>query len=864
LFAKAEVIAFIPNLISPISIAVAFGILILIAVCCLLNREVIKRRQTEAVLRQQTERERLVTQIAQHIRQSLNLEEVLVTTVAEVRHFLGCDRVLIYRLWEDGTGSAITETVLPDWPIILGQSFPEEVFPREYHQAYSAGKTLAITDIEQAEIALCLVGFVQQFGVKAKLVVPILQGDHLWGLLIAHHCRQTRHWQTLEIELMKQLATQVAIAIKQSELYEQLQELNSELEMRVQQRTEELAQANSSLRHTNQTLQALITASPRAIFTLDLAGKIKIWNPAAERMFGWKESEVINCPNPIIPQDKQEIYTALFHRVLQGETLPTVESQPLKKDGSLINISFSAAPLRDSQGNIDGVVAVIADITEQKRQEEQVRLLQSVVLNSNDAVMITAAQPIDEPGPQILYVNAAFTRFTGYTPEEVLGKTPRILQGEKTDRQQLDKVKAALSRWESITIEAINYRKDGSDYWVEFSIVPVADKNGCYTHWISVQRDITERKLAEQILRQSEERFRSLIENALDIITILDTDGIVLYESKSVEKVLGYNYTDLVGKNIFTYIHPEDITTAIDTFHNALQNPETPLSIEFRCRHQDGSWRILEAISQKFIDYEEAARIVVNSRDVTERKRMDEIRLALEREKELSLLKTRFFSMASHEFRTPLSTILAASQLLERCGSEWNEPEKIARNLQRIQSSVKNIIQLLDDILTINRAETGKLEFNPQLLNLERLCSYFVEEMQLSIEAQHTIIFTAQGECHQAYLDGKLLRSILGNLLSNAIKYSPQSSNINFTLYCDLQNAFLEIQDSGIGILPTDRQRLFEPFHRGKNARNIPGSGLGLAVVKKCVELHGGSIDFTSEVGVGTTWLVTLPLAPKS
>jgi signal transduction histidine kinase len=220
--------------------------------------------------------------------------------------------------------------------------------------------------------------------------------------------------------------------------------------------------------------------------------------------------------------------------------------------------------------------------------------------------------------------------------------------------------------------------------------------------------------------------------------------------------------------------------------------------------------------------------------------------------------------MASHEFRTPLSTILAASQLLECCGTEWNEPEKIARNLQRIQSSVKNIIQLLDDILTINRAETGKLEFNPQLLNLERLCSYFVEEMQLSIEAQHTIIFTARGECHQAYLDGKLLRSILGNLLSNAIKYSPQSSNINFTLYCDLENAFLEIQDRGIGILPVDRQRLFEPFHRGKNVRNIPGSGLGLAVVKKCVELHGGSIDFTSEVGVGTTWLVTLPLAPKS
>ena len=216
--------------------------------------------------------------------------------------------------------------------------------------------------------------------------------------------------------------------------------------------------------------------------------------------------------------------------------------------------------------------------------------------------------------------------------------------------------------------------------------------------------------------------------------------------------------------------------------------------------------------------------------------------------------------MASHEFRTPLSTILAAAQLLEKCEDQSPEAEKRARNLHRIQSSVKNMTQLLDDILTINRAETGKLEFNPKLFYLEKFCRHLVEEIRLTVGAGHSITFVCQGQCTNAYLDEKLLRSILTNLLSNAIKYSPQGGNVYFALECGLSNACLCIRDYGIGILPADQKRLCEPFHRGKNVGNIPGTGLGLVVVKKCVDLHEGSIILKSEVGVGTTFTVTLPL----
>jgi PAS domain S-box-containing protein len=737
-------------------VGIAAVILLAIAICWYLTQEITRRHHAERLLRQQTDRERLVNQIALQIRQSLKLDEVLATTVEEVQRFLQADRVLIYRINTDGTGCAIHETVLPPYPQILGQTFPAEVFPPEYHQAYSQGKARTIYDVDRSEIEPCLADFVKQFGVRAKLVVPIVQEHrqseaptapgvpYLWGLLIAHQCNDRRTWEAWEVELMKQLATQVAIALQQSELYDRLQQLNSQLEQRVQQRTAELATANTSLkgeiverqrteaalRHTNNTLQALVTASPRAIVMLDRLGLVKIWNPAAQEMFGWTEAEVLDRPNPLNLDD----YHTLQSSVLEGTIYPRLEFRQHQKNGTPIDIVFSAAPWRNPAGQIGGIVAVITDVTAQKIQTEQLRLLQSVVIHTNDAVVITEAEPIESGGPRILYVNEAFTAITGYQPHEVLGKTPRILQGSKTDRAELNKVRFALSKWESVTVEVINYRKDGSEFWNEFSLVPVADRDGLYTHWIAVQRDTTRRK------------------------------------------------------------------------------------------------------------------------------QLDEIRLTLEREQELSILKTRFFSMASHEFRTPLSTALAAAQLLENSQVTWENTEKRLRNLHRIQDSIGNMVQLLDDILTINRAETGKLTFNPKPLNLELYCRHFVDEMQLNACPQHPISFSCQGDSIAVSLDEKLLRSILANLLSNAIKYSPQGGEVDFSLEFQSTAIILKVKDCGIGIPAVDLDRLFEPFHRGKNVRTIPGTGLGLVVVKKCVDLHQGTIEIVSTVSIGTTCWVTIPL----
>jgi signal transduction histidine kinase len=264
-------------------------------------------------------------------------------------------------------------------------------------------------------------------------------------------------------------------------------------------------------------------------------------------------------------------------------------------------------------------------------------------------------------------------------------------------------------------------------------------------------------------------------------------------------------------------------------------------------------------INCKFVDGKPIATRGI-FRDITERKQAEaDIRYALEKEKQLIELKSRFITTASHEFRTPLTTILMSAKLLEQFSDQASE-EKKCLYFDRIQTATKRMIQLLDEVLLIGTAEAGKLEFNLAPLHLEKFCRELVEEMQLSVDGKHLIKFESQEQQNTADVDEKLLRYILNNLLSNAIKYSPKGGSITFNLIVEQEKAIFEIQDQGIGIPVTDREKLFNSFHRGSNVANISGTGLGLSIVKQCVDAHGGKIVVKSEVGVGTAFIVTLPL----
>lgn len=238
------------------------------------------------------------------------------------------------------------------------------------------------------------------------------------------------------------------------------------------------------------------------------------------------------------------------------------------------------------------------------------------------------------------------------------------------------------------------------------------------------------------------------------------------------------------------------------------------------------------------------------------------LRVEQEKQRELAELKSRFVSMTSHEFRTPLSTIMSSSEMLAAYSDKWSV-EKKEQHFQRIRSSVQGMTRMLDGILLIGRSDAGMLSFNPARLDLGKFCADAVESAVLACRADHEIVLEGPEPEPAVIADEALLRHMVDNLLSNAVKYSPRGSKVLMKVSREGQDVVLDVRDQGIGIPDADQKRLFETFHRGGNVGTTSGSGLGLSIVKRAVDLHGGSLALESAVGVGTRFTIRLP-CPRS
>lgn len=239
----------------------------------------------------------------------------------------------------------------------------------------------------------------------------------------------------------------------------------------------------------------------------------------------------------------------------------------------------------------------------------------------------------------------------------------------------------------------------------------------------------------------------------------------------------------------------------------------------------------------------------------------------LEQERELREIKSRFISMLSHELRNPLTTILASADLMENLTEELSEQKKREMN-RKIKESAGRMSKILDDLLVLWHQESLELTlFNPSWFDLPPFCQKLVAEFQIQLAHQGShransieLIFVSQVKSYPVYLDLNLIEQILTNLISNAIKYSPNGGPVKFELIMDFNQVIFRIQDSGIGIPPSERDRLFTSFYRASNTEGISGTGLGLSIVKNAVEVQGGTIQVHSEVKMGSMFTVTLPL----
>ena len=647
-----------------------------------------------------------------------------------------------------------------------------------------------------------------------------------------------------------------------------LQEANADLERRVSERTEILKDINQQLmdeikdrlkveeqlRQSQEMLRLVMDNIPHSIFWKDRDLVYLGCNRNFAHNAGLDNyQQILGKTDYDLPWTKEE--SEWYH---QCDDTVMVTNQPqyhiietqLQADGKQIWLDTNKIPLHDAQGNVVGILGTFEDITERKKAEETLLGFRTAIECASDAICIT------DNKSNIIYLNSAFRELFEYSGEEL--NTTGGLAFIYTSSSNYRKVSAKIQRGKSWRGAVTMQSKSGRILDIELRADTIKNSTGEIIGAVSIHTDITQRLRTETELRLRE-RAIAASNNGVLISDATIPNSPIMYVNSAFEKITGYSISEAIGQNRDFYINNSLDSKKLDS---EKQNHKFLTTI-IRNSRKDNSecWNEL-SISPVFSKKGILTNFIVVQTDITDYKKLEQqLRGALEKEKELNELKSRFVTMTSHEFRTPLSTILSSSELLENYRHKWNE-EKQTKHLVRIKTSINHMINLLDDVLIVGKAEAGKLEWNPKYLDLVKYCISLIEELQMNQPAPE-IIFSCKYDSMQAYMDEKLLRHILSNLLSNASKYSSGMNSINFELDCQNNQAVFKIQDYGIGIPPEDLPHLFESFHRAKNVDNIQGTGLGLAIVKKCVDTFQGDINVNSELGNGTIFTVRLPLNIK-
>lgn len=368
---------------------------------------------------------------------------------------------------------------------------------------------------------------------------------------------------------------------------------------------------------------------------------------------------------------------------------------------------------------------------------------------------------------------------------------------------------------------------------------------------------------AERTVKESEERFRKLVENASDMITVLDASGTIIYKGPSVRRLLGYQPEELIGKTLVQVVHPDEREAALNAFRRCLENPNECEPVEYRVLHKNRQWRVMEARGTNRLDDPAVRGIVLNSRDITERKEAEAaIRAAKEEAERASRAKTELLARASHELRTPLNAILGFGQLLETDRTVQDQ-----ESVEQILVAGRHLLALVDEVLDLATIDAGRVKLSLEPVSISEvlrqsldLVRHLAGQRQISIRADEIL-----HSGHHILADPLRMKQVLTNLLSNAIKYNHEGGSIT-VLYAESPEGHCRIgvRDTGPGIPEEQLGQLFVPFERlNAERRGVKGVGLGLALSRGLLEAMGGTITVESVEGQGSTFWVELPGAKR-
>lgn len=666
---------------------------------------------------------------------------------------------------------------------------------------------------------------------------------------------------------------------KQAEIV--LKTVNENLATVVEDRTQALEATNEQLlqeiaekekigqilAHQEARYRALIRGASDAILVTTMNLEILEVNQRAIAMSGYEERELIHqslIDLNLFP-DKFNHYHRDFWRNLKTHQLAQLLDTTLRtKSGEMLFIDISASVITYENDAI--IKFMVHDITLQKtiriQLERENYFRQQVLDNMVEGLCI--CQDITEfPFVKFSVWNPMMEKITGYSQTDInqLGWYQQLYP-DPTYRQRAIARMKEMRKGNNLNGEEWQIiRKDGAVRTIKISTALLMNPNND-TNILALIQDVTSEKEQLKIIQENELQFRSIVENLPIFFGMRTVDHSHWYYINPAFKTLtDYHPQEMYEDPLLwqKFYHPEDL----EKFAKRLHGVPFPYGewMDFRMFKKDGTeiWvRVLEFL----IDEEYAEpRVVTFGQDITEIKKAEEdIRNALVKERELNQIKTQFVDIVSHEFRTPLTSILGFSELLIRHFDRLSAEKKL-HYIRNIQQASDRLSQLIDDVLRISQYDAHKLNISLGNTKVETLGNEIIEALSSGLGNRHHL----QLICHlpadfTCLLDVNLLRHILENLLSNAIKYSPIGSRV--TLDISRTDDFLafQVSDQGIGIPQADQDALFEAFHRASNVGDIPGTGLGLSIVKRYADFLGGTVSFTSAPDQGTTFMIRLPL----
>ena len=604
----------------------------------------------------------------------------------------------------------------------------------------------------------------------------------------------------------------------------------------------ERKRAEKTLLESETQYRKLIETMQDGVYRSSHEGKFLEVNPAMVKILGYDSKEellAIDIKSQLYfaPQDRES--AALDEKLSEMGVF-----RLRKKDGSEIWVEDHGRHVVDDAGTVLYHEGVLRDITERKQAEHQNMLLAQMLKSAKDCISITDLED------NILFVNDAFLSTYGHAEADLLGKKISIVRSPKASPNEVGKILPATLEggWHG---EVSNRRKDGTEFPVELWTTLVRDTTGAPIAMAGVARDITERKRAEKELRESEERFRTLVENAPEPVFI-QTEGRFVYLNRVAVAEFGAESADqLIGTLIFDRLHPDVHAIVRERIKQLNQGREKVPLLEEVYLRMDGTPFAVEVSAVPF-SYQGRPGALVFLHSIEERKQL---------EREMAKARTDFLYAVSHELKTPLFLMTATMELIK----SQSEGERQRQFLAQEETWIRNLARLrllINNLVDSQRTADLGTQLNRTPTDLATLVRQATQDLDVFAVKQSVTWQLDLDSLPDLPLDLESIERTLHNLLTNAIKFSPPGGTVHVRLHAQPDRAVLEVEDHGKGISAESLSHLFQPFARSSSAVKavIPGTGLGLYVSKILVEAHGGSISLQSTEGLGTTVTVTLPL----